>query len=233
MRSDSAENPPPACASLPVIPGGWETKTIALAGRDWSITLPADPDAFLDDPQTVAEHERTGYMPYWQYLWPSALTMAQLVSAADWPRNNRVLEIGCGIGVVGLAALAKGYSVIFSDYRPESVILSLHNAHRNGFTHCGGLCFDWNHPPSAKVPIILGCEVIYEKQNHGLVLKVIERVLCPGGLCWIGDPGRHTADEFTARARKEGYAVTLFDKKGTPVSDHRPGEFRLIELRKV
>ena len=46
--------------------------------------------------------------------------MAQAVYDADWPAAATVLEVGCGIGVVGLAAAAAGWPVTVSDNRPES-----------------------------------------------------------------------------------------------------------------
>lgn len=213
------------------IPGGWQTQRIACGGREFDITLPADPDAFLDDPATIDEHERTDYMPYWPYLWPAAHRMAALVMNADWPSRRSVLEIGSGIGLVGLAAAARGDDVTFSDYRDESVTLSLYNARQNGFTDCRGLQLDWRHPPEERFDVLLGCEVIYERGNHEPILDLIAAMLSPGGICWIGDPGRHTADLFTADARTRSFSVQLYNEHGQPAAIHEPGEFRLIELR--
>jgi predicted nicotinamide N-methyase len=92
---------------LPEIPGGWAAREIVVDRRNFRLTLPASPDAFLDDPAVRAASERDDYMPYWPYLWPAALSMAEAVARADWPAGTEVLEIGAGIGFVGLVALSR------------------------------------------------------------------------------------------------------------------------------
>ena len=229
-----SERPParPPLPRLPEIPGGWDERTIAVGDDALVVRLPADPDAFLDDPPTIAEHERTQYMPYWSYLWPAAVAMAERVRAADWPVRQRVLEIGCGIGLVGLAALARGDIVTFSDYRSEAVTLSLHNAEQNGFQNCEGLVLDWRRPVDRRFEVILGCEVVYERQNHGLVLDVLDAMLATDGTGWIADAGRHQADLFVADAQARGWSAALYDSHGAPVTELVAGSFRLIELRR-
>lgn len=213
------------------IPGGWCQQKVPVSGREFAITLPADPDAFLDDPATIAEHERTDYMPYWPYLWPAAEKLAALVLRSDLPVGQRVLEIGCGIGLTGLAALARGDDVTFSDYRSEAVELARRNAADNGFPETKGLVFDYREPTGERFDWILGSEVIYERSLHAPVLGLVRAMLTPGGRCWLGDAGRHTAGRFTEEARQRGFEVHLFDADGREVNDLVAGEFRLIELR--
>jgi len=218
---------------LPPIPGGWTVEDVAVGGRTLHVARPADPDAFLDDPATIAENQSSDYMPYWPYLWPAAYTMARLVARADWPADRSVLEIGSGIGLVGMAALVRGDRVTFSDNRTEAVELSLRNALQNGFTRCRGMLLDWFDPPPETCDVILGSEVIYERKYHRPILDLVAAMLRPDGCCWIGDAGRHQAHEFTADALRRGYRVSLFDADGRSTADHEPGAFRLIELRRT
>merc|ERR1719498_1199726 len=50
-------------------------------------------------------------------VWPSSLALAKLItSAPSIVRGKRVLELGCGLGVIGLAAAHAGASeVLFTD----------------------------------------------------------------------------------------------------------------------
>ncbi|MBI1904343.1 MAG: hypothetical protein HYS13_24880 [Planctomycetia bacterium] len=52
-------------ADLPPVPGGWTADVVDVAGRTFHLTRPADPDAFLDDPQVHEKNLESGYMPYW------------------------------------------------------------------------------------------------------------------------------------------------------------------------
>lgn len=222
---------PPALA-LPPIPGGWTDETITLAGRAIRLTRPADPDAFLDDPATLSRHRETGYMPYWPYLWPAARKMASAVAAADWPPGTDVLEIGAGLGLVGLAALARGCNVTFSDYCPQAVQIARHNARRNGFGRAEAIVVDWRAPLPRRFPVILGCDVIYETANHGPVLGLLDTMLAGDGVCWLGDAGRHQAEAFVRLARDRGFTVGLRDETGRRLERPLAGGFQIVTLER-
>ena len=47
--------------------------------------------------------------PYWCRLWPSAIALAQLVlQQPELVRGKRVCDIGCGLGLAGIAAALAG-----------------------------------------------------------------------------------------------------------------------------
>ena len=182
---------------LPAIPGGWTTRDFHLAGTKLRITLPAQPDAFLDDPAVLAANRRDDYMPYWSYLWPTSLETAVAVLKHNWRPGTMALEIGAGIALTGQAALAHGLKVSFSDYDPQAINLALFNARQNGTeANAEGLLIDWREPIDRQFPVIFGCDVIYEKQNHRPILGLLAKMLAPDGEAWISDPGRHQADAF-------------------------------------
>ena len=231
MSAQLDELVPAALVPLPEIPGGWTEDEMALPDRVIRLTRPARPDAFLDDPAVLAENARNDFMPYWAYLWPAARAMAHSVAAQSWPHRMRALEIGCGIGLVGLAGLASGLEVTFSDYRPLPVQLALHNARQNGLEHARGLLLDWHKPLSRRFPLILGCDVVYEVRSHAPILKLVEHMLAPGGAAWFGDGGRQVAADFVSAARDRGLSVELRDEHGRPLAAPQVGRFQLIILR--
>jgi predicted nicotinamide N-methyase len=218
---------------LPEVPGGWTTRRIDLGALQLDLTLPACPDAFLDDPQVLAEHDIDGYMPYWPYLWPAALAMSRRVLAAEWPSALPALEIGAGIGLVGIAAAARGMDVTLSDYRQTAVDLALHNAGRNGVGRVKGRLLDWRTPPDGiAFPLILACDILYEVRNHAPILHLLDVMLAPGGWVWIGDAGRQHAAAFVSLARSRGFTVELSNCAGDALTETQVGEFQLLEIRK-
>ena len=226
------EGPAPLAAELPPIPGGWTDERVTIGGRALRVTRPARPDAFLDDPEVLSENARNDFMPYWAYLWPAARAMAESVAAVEWPEGLRALEIGAGIGLVGLAGLLRGLEVTFSDYRALPVELALHNAQQNGFKPARGMLLDWNEPLPITFPLILGCDVVYERRSHAPILGLVEAMLSPGGAAWFGDVGRQVAAELVASARGRGFVVELRDERGEPLNEPQVGRFQLVVLRR-
>lgn len=218
--------------TLPEIPGGWTTRTIPAAGRQLELVLPADPDALLDDPAVLAANEVNDYMPYWSYLWPAATIMCDALLAADWPAGTEILELGAGVGLVGLAALTRGWRVTFSDYDDTALELCRINAVKNGFGEVGTLNFDWRDPIDRQFPVILGCEIIYDAQTHDAVLDVISRMLPDDGVCWLGDPGRSQAPRFAKKAEAAGFCVQVRNEQGQPDPQASADGFRIYELRR-
>lgn len=225
------------------IPGGWQTRQLMLGEpgkRELSYWAPADPDAFLEDAEIIAAHgpvadnPQRSDIPFWQFVWPSAETMAQLIFAHDWPGQGgspHALELGAGVGLVGLAGLAAGLSVMFTDYQEPALRVAACNAERNGFSQFQTQLLDWNAPTSETFPIIFGCEVIYEQAIHKPILNVLDRMLAPGGVAWLGDPGRTRLPLFIEEARSRGYEIEIRDASGRTLPDAKSGEFQLLILR--
>lgn len=234
MRKPSLE-PEPA-AGLPGIdtiplPGGWREATLTVAGRCLVLRVPAEPERVLElalAANGVPDAERD---PYWAEIWPAAHALAgQILSAPVLPAGS-ALELGCGSGLAGLAALARGSAVTFTDYAPIAVRAAVENARRNGCA-AGGQVLDWTRPEGDPVPWIIAADVVYERHLHRPLLQTLRRLLTPEGIAWIGEPGRDTAPEFLAVARSEGLRAELFDAAGRPIAAPVAGQFTRIELRR-
>jgi predicted nicotinamide N-methyase len=193
--------------------------------------VPFRPDSLLDSPEVLSASALDDYMPYWAYVWPAALQIAKSVLQNPWPRETRVLELGCGLGLVGIAALAAGVHVSLTDYDVNAITTAKMNAALNGFPDADAFVLDWRSPPELTYPVIIGCDVTYESRNHGPILDLIDRMLEPDGFCWIADGGRNAAPAFVDQARIRGYSVRMRDLEGKEIND--PGlNYVLLELRK-
>lgn len=228
----SAVSPPIDASQLPEIPGHWTERAFVIAEREFHLILPSKPDLFLDDPKVIEANRVNDYMPYWSYLWPAAPPMAAALEHAPWTIGTRLLELGSGIGLVGLAALARGDEVVFSDYDETSLALCRVNAIRNGFAPPETCLLDWRQPLDGRFPVIIGCEVTYDADQHGAILDVLDRMLAPDGLCWLGDPGRYQSPMFFRRAQERHYSVRVLDETGTEYSAPRENAFQIMELRR-
>ena len=220
------------------VSGGWESRTIELVGHSFELLLPADPDSILETRLAAEERGDTPASggsndPYWAALWSSASPTAAAVLEATWVGDESVLELGCGIGLVGLAALARGLPVTFSDCSEQAVQLALYNARRNGFHNAQCLRLDWRRPPTValaeRYPVILASDILYNRSNHAPILQTLDRLLAPRGECWIGDPGRFNSREFLQLASRR-FRVKLRGRDGGVFFVPQSGHYQMFVL---
>jgi predicted nicotinamide N-methyase len=177
-------------------------ETIPLRdGRDIRILRPRDSEELLEE--EAFEHEEL--LPYWAELWPSGVALARAVSAHQL-KGARTLELGCGLGVVSVAAAMAGGKVLATDWSAESVRFTTSNASIND-VHVDTAVVDWSSPQlitqQAPWKLVLGSDILYERRNVEQMLDLLPRLVSPDGEVWIADPGRQTSMDFLERASRE------------------------------
>jgi predicted nicotinamide N-methyase len=178
---------------------------VTLPSGRLSLWALPDPDALLDDLTQEAFDRSDDRMPYWATVWPSAVALADLVLTGESLAGRRVLDLGCGLGLVGLAALHRGARVTFLDWEPAAVEVARATAWTHGFADVEALVADWRSPPPlAPFDRILGADVLYEPRNTPAVARVLRAPIAPGGDAWIADPGRRHAGRFPADCHDAG-----------------------------
>jgi len=207
-------------------------ESLLIAGRPFQLRLP-DPQNLLDEAVLGESQGRAGWDPYWGLLWAAAPLTAQLLLQAP-PHCSRALELGCGVGLTGIAALAAGLATTFSDHSAEAVQMALQNAALNGYPDAAGLVFGWHQPPAATGTwdFLFGSDILYDRAAHAPLLITLERLLSPGGRVWIGDAGRANAATFVASASAAGWRVQLYNERLLPVRSVEHLQFRLIVLER-
>ena len=181
-----------------------------IGGRAFDLTWPADVDALLDLPETHKRFDRDEYMPYWAQPWPAAVLLAEKVLEGEPGHGRRAVEIGCGIGLVSLAAAASGWSIVASDYDTDATAFAELNARRSHLTLAGTARIDYRQVLDVPAyDCVLGADLAYERRKCKPVADWIASALKPGGQALICDPNRSAADEFPQRAIEAGLTVDV------------------------
>jgi predicted nicotinamide N-methyase len=218
------------------VPGGWSDGEVKVGLHRFKLLTPANPDELLSHLESPGASSQPHLVdPYWAKLWPAAPLLAEAVTRSPPPRGTRTLELGCGSGLVGIAALAAGLDVTFSDYVPFAVRLARENAARNGFLHANGIVLDWRCAARfvyRSFPLILAADVTYDRANLDPLLDVLALALAPGGEAWFGDAGRSPAPDFQHRALDRGWSVSLFDEHDCPATVPALGTYQRFVLRR-
>ena len=216
----------PPLAAPPGLPAGAAAdlveEVLVLAGREVRMLRPRDGDALLDE--LLAEDDPDeNRLPFWAELWPSGIALARAVAGRDLT-GVRALELGCGLGLVSVAAAAAGARVLAADRSPEAVALTAANAARNGVTLRTVVCaFEDPGPLLAEAPwdLVLAADVLYEPRNVPVLLWLLPRLTGEAGVVWLADPGRRPAETFLAGADATGWQRERVPAEPATVAIHR------------
>ncbi len=206
--------------------------TIQLRDREIQLTIVDAPDRFLDE-LSREDSEGRLFLPYWIYLWESAIGLARHISEKNetFPEKY-ILEIGCGYGLGGIAACQAGANVVFTDFEHDALLFSIHNAQQNGIDSAIFIQMDWNTPCfHCKFDLILASDVIYEEQNWQPILELLQNLLSDQGTALFSEPNRKNADGFFKYLRNNGFT---FEKTTCSISlDQKTTLINIYTVKRV
>lgn len=172
---------------------------LTFGGRSLAVDHPAEPDRLLNDPEVLARNAVDDYMPYWAFLWPGALLLAEALASEDWTGQELAMEIGCGVGLAGLAGLQAGLGhVVFTDYDEAPFPFIASSATANGISDSRYAVrrLDWHDLPDERYDLIFGADVLYERRLVPLVSNLIRTMLTPGGYALVAGPYRVATEDL-------------------------------------
>lgn len=207
---------------------------VQVGGRTLLFDRPAGLDHLFDHPAVRSAYASDEYIPYWADLWPAAVMLAEVVLAEPWEERGadlEALEIGCGVGVSGMAALTRGLHVTFTDVDEAAVQLAAANARLNGLTRFETAAVDVRAKPDRQFPVLLAADVCYEVRLTEAVAKFVKAALAPGGLALLTDTDRYSARPLRWLLEQEGLAVTLTPMKAGPPGNVQKGYLYRITHR--
>ena len=129
--------------------------------------------------------------PFWAFAWSGGQALGKyILENALLVADKRILDIACGSGLVGIAAMKSGAaSVLCNDIDPYCQAAVALNAGLNavGLEFTGNDLLDGDLP---NVDIILAGDICYEKSMTEAMLSYFRRAVQQGIEVYIGDPHR-------------------------------------------
>jgi predicted nicotinamide N-methyase len=172
-----------------------ETVTVGTApfAREFSLFKPANADHLISEADYVMDER----LPYWADLWPSARVLAGALLEMRGA-GRTLLEMGCGLGLDTLAAMAAGFAVTATDYYEDAIHIARLNASRNLGQEPRVRMVNWRAWPDSigTFDVVMAADVLYEKEYATLVGDCLARALAPHGEAIIADPGRLALPAF-------------------------------------
>jgi predicted nicotinamide N-methyase len=139
-------------------------------------------------------------------------------------KGKRVIELGCGVGLSSLAALARGAWVTATDHYLAALDFTRYNARANLNFEPETQLLDWHTPEVeglALFDLILAADVLYEHRNVSALAALIPTLLAPGGEILLADPRRKDAPAFLERMQEGGFRFST-EECTVPSAGQRP-----------
>ena len=238
---------------------GYLTKQecIAISGvADLHIRSLLDNQQF-SDPQGLAALVgiSAATWPLFGLLWPSGAELAARMGQRPVTEGERILEIGCGLGLASLVGHRRGADMTASDCHPLAGLFLANNLRLNGLApmkYRHGLWGEVAHPAppadgsphlpasapgvqavedsghasndgsvdvSGRFDLIMGSDVLYERDDSGGLARFIEDHTQPSAEVWIVDPHRGNRPAFNRRMADLGFDLNeqRLDRLATPL----------------
>lgn len=206
---------------------GYLTKqeSIAVAGvDDLRIRSLLDKHQFhdpLDEALNLGISSAT--WPLFGLLWPSGMRLAERMARRP-VTGERILEIGCGLGLASLVAHRRGAQVTASDCHPLTRAFLDENTRLNGLVPMPYRHGLWgtaaaredglpvltqahDAPLSGLFDLIVGSDILYERDDAGTLARFIDAHAAQSSEVWVIDPNRGNRAAFHKHMAQLGFVM--------------------------
>lgn len=172
------------------------------------------------DPDGAAERLGIGpaVWPLFGLLWPSALHLAAQLARRRVCANEKILEIGCGLGLASMVGHSRGALITASDCHPlagdflrENLLLndlctSLRYKHGQWGDVCSESIADEGLVQlSSRYDLIIGSDLLYDRDMPFELAAFIDQHAVEEAEVWIVDPNRGHRPAFNRHMAELGF----------------------------
>lgn len=162
-------------------------------------------------------------------IWPSSLVLAHFL--IDFAlEGKRILEVGCGIGLVSLVLNHLQADITATDYHPEAESFLRRNVILNNGRDIPFVRADWADVNNrlGEFDLVVGSDLLYEAGHAELLSTFIEQHSKPHCEVVLVDPGRGNHAKFSKKMIALGYS---HGKKKLEDTDYLENSFTGCVLR--
>jgi predicted nicotinamide N-methyase len=179
-----------------------ERVQVKISNHVFEIDKVQNIDAYFDQFLRETPDSKEEKIPYWADLWPSAIALSEYLTRNFEPGTlKRVIELGCGLGLPGLAAHTLGAEVIFTDHLEEPLEFLAHNWALNFPGSPKTQILDWTNPLSVNGyplsdSLVIASDIAYERSSHPALYRFIKELHNEGIPIILAEPNRELARDF-------------------------------------
>ncbi len=218
---------------------------IAIAGA-----APMQIQSLLDkqqfsDPLGVAQRLgiSSATWPLFGVLWPSGAHLAARMATHVLQPGQRILEVGCGLGLASLVGHRRGADITASDRHPLAQQFLAANLLLNGLPPMKYRVGEWDSSagqaasaPAARAQcfeLIIGSDVLYDRNASQALAGFIGRHAMPSCEVWIVDPERGNRPGFSRRLEDLGFVTSQTRLDCAATADAEAYKGRMLTYRRM
>jgi predicted nicotinamide N-methyase len=207
----------------------WHWEATEIAGQQRRLAVASDPDGMLIEACQRQDAGEEGVIdPFWATTWRAAAGLDRFMDRLDL-NQVRVLELGCGTGHAGLAAVHRGAEVVLTDGVLDPLLLvRMSTFDVRDRCRVLQLRFGIDRLPDARFPVILGSDVTYLRELWPQLDRCLRDHLAENGLVLLSDPYRIIADEFRDWIQHQDWQ---YCEQKIDLADDPAHPIRVMELR--
>ena len=172
------------------------------------------------------------------HVWPSAVALSSLFCAAGSGariagvpelRGARCLELGAGVGLVGLQLAAQGARVLCTDHDPNALELLGGSIAANGLGDwVSTKLLDWNDPQSwqtaERFDLVLAADCVYPATHEAFAAALIGHV--PAGsetpIIMAYQHRGDASERFFSLMQEDGFVLQRLETNSLVLASSRP-----------
>jgi predicted nicotinamide N-methyase len=144
--------------------------------------------------------------PYWALVWTGARAIAAVIASEALPLRGRVLDLGCGLGLAGLAAARRGAAVTFGDYLDEPLAFVRATLERGTVSVCDVRRIDFTSDDEhGRFDLILAADIVYDPAHYAPLASFLDRSLSREGTILLTESLRADASVFLEGLLAQGF----------------------------
>ncbi len=199
--------------------GETEEKAVGIRGRKFTLLTPKFIEEHIDSETPLHD------FPLWAKVWEASWVLADFIAGLPADPGKRFIELGCGLGLVGVVAASFGHNVVMSEHNAEALGFARANAELNHCPDVEIIDLDWNSPSLyGRFDYIIGSEIVYHEKDFEPLRNLFERLLKPEGEVILCEGVRRTSLDFFKEMQRH------FDLKAQQKSIRSPEKTVLVIL---
>lgn len=165
-------------------------------------------------------------------LWQGSRVLAKAVKRIEI-KDQRILELGCGLALPSLVLQYRGADITASDYHPLSKPFLDFNTNLNGLKPIPYINLPWAEVTEHVGPfdLLVGSDVLYEPGHAELLAGLIGRIAARNAKVIISCQGRGYRNQFSRLLKEQGFDLS---EKRVPffAGEKPPYRGRLLTYRR-